>query len=177
MRGIMTDKPYIERLPARTGSSNQIVPGQGTLDLEIAVETEIEGIGMGVLSDGTPFLSQRGLANLCGVMNAHIGTISSQWHEDKPRIGAIKAILASNGWHVSTPHIRVHHGGRTIYAYPEPIVMAILEYYAFDAGQFIQREAVQKFRWLATRSLREIIYDQTGYQPKIEYRANVAAIP
>jgi hypothetical protein len=39
-------------------------------------DTDINGIGMGVLSDGTPYLNQRGLAALCGVQNAHIGTIS-----------------------------------------------------------------------------------------------------
>ena len=50
--------------------------GQGVLDLGIEKDAEINGIGMGVLSDGTPYLNQRGLAALCGVQNAHIGTIS-----------------------------------------------------------------------------------------------------
>lgn len=30
------------------------------LDLQIAVEREVDGVGMGVLSDGTPFLNIRG---------------------------------------------------------------------------------------------------------------------
>jgi len=55
---------------------------QGSLDLGIEKERDVEGIGMGVLSDGTPYLNQRGLAALCGVQNAHIGTISSQWGDD-----------------------------------------------------------------------------------------------
>lgn len=63
---------------------------QGVLDLGIEKDTEINGIGMGVLSDGTPYLNQRGLAALCGVQNAHIGTISAQWDDadPKPRIKA-----------------------------------------------------------------------------------------
>lgn len=61
---------------APTSGSKEITPAQGTLDLE--VERDIDGIGMGVLSGGIPYLNQRGLARLCGVQNAHIGTISSQ---------------------------------------------------------------------------------------------------
>ena len=37
-------------------------PRQGVLDLGIAKQIEIDGVGMGVLSDGTPFLTGRGLA-------------------------------------------------------------------------------------------------------------------
>lgn len=77
--------------------SMEITPAQGELALE--AEKEVQGIGMGVLSDGTPFLNQRGLAALCGVQNAHIGTISKDWAdaEPKPRIAAIKAIVGKGG--------------------------------------------------------------------------------
>jgi hypothetical protein len=66
--------------------------GQETLDLGIERDGEFNGIGMGVLSDGTPYLNQRGLAALCGVQNAHIGTISAQWDDPqpKPRIASIR---------------------------------------------------------------------------------------
>lgn len=40
---------------------------QYSLDLEIVVEKEVDGVGMGVLNDGTPFLNMRGLARMCGV--------------------------------------------------------------------------------------------------------------
>ena len=39
---------------------------QASLNLSIEKDTEIGGIGMGVLSDGTPYLSQRGIAALRG---------------------------------------------------------------------------------------------------------------
>src|SRR6478736_1321243 len=44
--------------------SKGIDPAQGVLDLGIYPQTEMRGFGMGVLSDGTPFLTQRGLACL-----------------------------------------------------------------------------------------------------------------
>jgi hypothetical protein len=71
----------IKHLPAKTGPK-EIDPAQGRLDLHVDKQTEIQGIEMGVLSDGTPFLTQRGLARLCGVQNAHIGTIGTEWDEE-----------------------------------------------------------------------------------------------
>jgi hypothetical protein len=159
---------YIRHLPARPQPKN-ISSAQGVLDLQIDRQAEIDGIGMGVLSDGTPFLNQRGLARLCGVQNAHIGTISTEWgNEEKPRIAAIRAILAKRRIALKSPHIKVYHGTRQMLAYPEPVCMAVLEYYAFDAGPNIQPEAQQRFRWLAGRSLRDIIYTQLGYKPRSE---------
>ncbi len=91
---------------------------------------------MGVLKDETPFLSQRGLARLCSVENAHIGTISSQWNEypAQPRITKIKELLASRGFFIDAPHIGASDGKRTQYAYPDSLCLAVLEYYAFEAG-------------------------------------------
>ncbi|PWS35836.1 hypothetical protein DFH01_19900 [Falsiroseomonas bella] len=131
-------------------------------------EVEFQGIGMGVLSDGTPYLNQRGLAALCGVQNAHIGTISSQWDEpeQKPRIKAIRDIF-TNGGHVlpQSPHVEITHAGRTHYCYPAEVCLAILEYYAFDAGSNTQKEALDNFRRLAGSKLRELIYREVGYNP------------
>lgn len=154
----------IKRLPTRK-PSEEIGSEQGSLFVD--KETEIQGIGMGVLNDGTPFLHQRGLAALCGVQNAHIGTISADWNEDiqKPRIAAIKDLLASRGVSVDSPHIECKRGGRTIYAYPDTVCLAILEYYAFEAGANTKEEAVQNFRTLAGQALRDFIYTQVGYDP------------
>src|ERR1700749_681086 len=95
LRGNQRMSNEFRRLPAKPGQM-QINQKQGSLALEIDKQTEIQGIGMGVLRDGTPFLNQRGLARLCGIENAHIGTISSQWNdvEQKPRIRAIKDLLS-----------------------------------------------------------------------------------
>ena len=98
-RLVKTDPKEISSNPSKISvlapkhGPKEISCDQGELDLQ--VEKDFDGIGMGVLSDGTPYLNQRGLAALCGVQNAHIGTISTQWAEEdqKPRVVAIKAIL------------------------------------------------------------------------------------
>jgi hypothetical protein len=145
----------------------EISPVQGSLDLAIVTEAEVRGIGMGVLKDGTPFLHQRGLAALCGVENAHIGTISSQWNdtEQKPRINAIKDLLKSRGTNVEMPHLEVVHRGRKIFAYPDAVCLAILEYYAFEAGANNKSDALKNFRTLAGNGLHDFIYAQCGYDP------------
>lgn len=54
----------IRRLPMNP-KSKKTDPNQGEFDLAVDKQTEIHGVGMGVLNDGTPFLTQRGLARLC----------------------------------------------------------------------------------------------------------------
>ena len=100
-------------------------------------------------------------------MNAHIGSISSQWLEsdEKPRIKAIKAILAKSGLSPIAPHIEVRHRGTVHYCYPADVCLAVLEYYAFDAGPNCQQEARDNFRRLAGSKLTELIYSQVGYDP------------
>lgn len=152
---------------APVSSGKEIISGQGILALGIEKDTEINEVGMGVLSDGTPYLNQRGLAKLCGVQNAHIGTISSHWEEveEKPRIKAIKAILAKAGFTLQTAHVEVIHKGKAHYCYSAEVCLAVLEYYAFDAGANCQPEARDNFRLLAGSKLRELIYSQVGYDP------------
>jgi hypothetical protein len=140
---------------------------QHILPLGIEKSGDYGDIGMGVLSDGTPYLNQRGLAVLCGVQNAHIGTISSQWNdqEQKPRIAKIKGILQESGLEAQAAHIEVRHGGSVHYCYPADICLAILEYYAIDAGKNIQQQARQNYRLLAGTKLKDLIYRQVGYDP------------
>lgn len=152
---------------AAKSAGREIATAQGFLPLGIEKSGDYGEIGMGVLSDGTPYLSQRGLAVLCGVENAHIGTISSQWneHDQKPRIQKIKAILESAGLVASTAHVEIQHGSKIHYCYPAEICLSILEYYAFDAGSNIQQQARKNFRVLAGSKLRDMIYQQVGYDP------------
>lgn len=149
----------------------EITYNQGVLNLGIETELDVNGIGMGVLSDGTPYLNQRGLAALCGVQNAHIGTISSQWNEvdAKPRIQAIKKILEEDGLVFSDAHIEINYKGISHYCYRAEICLAIISYYAFDAGINCQPEARKNFRILAGSKLRDMIYSQVGYAPKGAY--------
>ena len=152
---------------APKSSRKKITLQQPEFDLGIEAERDIDGIGMGVLSDGTPYLNQRGLAELCGIQNAHIGTISSQWNDipPKPRVKRIKEILSELGVDMSYAHIGVSYNGVMHYCYPAEVSLAILEYYAFDAGTNISQKARENFRILAGSKLREMIYSQVGYDP------------
>lgn len=147
--------------------SKEITPSEPYLPLDIEKDTEQNGIGMGVLNEGTPYLNQRGLAALCGVQNAHIGTISSQWGEadQKPRIATIKGILQKMGVEYPSAHLEISHAGQTNYCYPSDVCLAVLEYYAFEAGSNCQVEARDNFRILAGSRLRELIYSRVGYDP------------
>lgn len=152
---------------AQNRASKEIGLSQPTLPLAIEKDAEIQGIGMGVLSDGTPYLNQRGLAALCGVQNAHIGYISAQWGdaEQKPRIKAVKAILEKAKVSANVPHYEVMHKGVVHFCYPADVSLAILEYYAFDAGVNISEKARDNFRLLAGSKLKELIFSQLGYDP------------
>lgn len=154
-------------IAAKPSTQLEACPDQHTLPLGIEKSGDYGEIGMGVLSDGTPYLNQRGLAALCGVENAHIGTISSQWNDEdqKPRIKKVKAILEQSGFSASATHVEIQHAGHTHYCYPADVCLAILEYYAFDAGPNIQEPAKKNFRLLAGSKLKELIYRQVGYDP------------
>lgn len=163
----ITPKANTISVLAAKSAGKEITPNQGELPLGIEKSGDYGEIGMGVLSDGTPYLSQRGLSVLCGVENAHIGTISSQWNEtpQKPRVQKIKAILESAGMIASAAHVEIMHGGTKHYCYPAEVCLAVLEYYAFDAGANLQEQARQNFRLLAGSKLRDMIYQRVGYDP------------
>lgn len=167
---ITSNANSINKLATKSGSK-EITP-QGELDFGIEIERDVGGIGMGVLSDGTPYLNQRGLAALCGVQNAHIGTISTQWNEPslKPRISSIKSVLEKSGYKAEKAHFEILHKGVVHYCYPAEICLSVLEYYAFDAGANVQPQARDNFRLLAGSKLRELIYSQLGYDPTGLYK-------
>jgi len=136
-------------------------------DLFIDKDTELEGIGMGVLSDGTPYLNQRGLAALCGVHNNQIGAISKEWIEEveKPRIKAIKKILSKVSEIRPKAHFEIENKGLLHFCYPSDVCLSILEYYALDAGRNCQEAARDNFRALAGSGLNNLIYSKVGYDP------------
>jgi hypothetical protein len=133
--------------------------------------TRINDLGMGVFNDGTPFLTQRGLATLCGVQNAHIGSIGVQWNDEVelPRIRKIRSILDDRGETVAEPYTKLTISGKAVYAYGEAFSLAVLEYYAFEAEQFCRPEALKHFRMLAGGGLRHLIYKNLGYDPNSTY--------
>ncbi|MEK6242931.1 MAG: hypothetical protein AABM33_00395 [Pseudomonadota bacterium] len=171
--------PTVSSLPAsmKTTKNNELVPiqpsqlatprTQGRLDLGIDRAIEVDGVGMGVLTDGTAFLTGRGLARLCGVAHRNIQDISTEFQapEAFPRVARIREIMQSHGGSsLEQPYIAIQQRSGTFNAYPDSVCIAILEYYAFEATP-TRPDAIKNYRLLAGKALRDFIYTQVGYDP------------
>ncbi|WP_421219915.1 hypothetical protein [Aeromonas jandaei] len=139
---------------------------QQQIELIPIKEGEVNGISMGVLPDGTPYLSARGLASLCGVAPSSITTLTSNWDLErvKPRGIKISALLREQGILSDDLFIQVTVQGQKVSAFNDISCMAVLEYYAFDSSS-TSDIALQNYRLLARRSLREFVYTSLGYDP------------
>jgi hypothetical protein len=153
-------------------ASESATPQQVEMDLRIEKQVERDGVEMGVLSDGTAFLSGRGLARLCGVHHSRMGEILSEWSSipEKPRITKIKETLAGQGLRYTSPVIGVLEIDQTLktYAWPDTVCWAILEYYALDAQQGSRAQALKNYRLLAAKGLHDFIYTEVGYNPRYQ---------
>jgi hypothetical protein len=119
------------------------------MSLEVHTHHEIDGIELGVLSDGTGFLTGRGLARLCGVAASAIFGWAPNWNPaaTKGRDRKITDLLARHGYTENRLFIELRDGNAKISAFPDAVCMAVLEYYAFEADQPNRRdEALQNFR-------------------------------
>ncbi len=97
----------IKNLPVRNRPKD---PKQWELDLHVENQTFEGDIGMGVLSDGTPYLTQRALGDLCGLRNKYIGQISSEWQSLEPpkEVKRLKELLYEQGVTIpDMPHFEV----------------------------------------------------------------------
>lgn len=137
------------------------------LELFPVTEVEVDGIQMGVLSDGTPYLTMRGLARMCGIDNAVLFRLASNWQEEqlKPRGIKVRELLASQGHRVDSLYTMVKGKTGETHAYTDAVCMAILEYYAFESAQSANEIAIRNYRILARSSFRAFIYNRCGYDP------------
>lgn len=143
------------------------MPQQISLPLvPIKHQAEPGGFEMGVMSDGTPYLTASGLAFVCGTVRSNIITLVNDWHNQRhhPRGQSISKIIARNGGDPTKDlHTPIKVRGITHHAIPADYCMAILEYYAFESRSDAD-VAKDNYRNLATQSLKEFIYKRTGYK-------------
>jgi len=133
------------------------------LDLiRVTVSREINGLEMGVLSDGTSYLTARSLAKLCELAPASILDQGKNWREGK-RDGRLARWLTEHGIDGDSLYVETEVSGTRVHAYPDDVCMLILEYYAFEART--SPTAQQKFRTLARAGLRLFVYSALGYDP------------
>ncbi|WP_431222586.1 hypothetical protein ACQ86O_20225 [Serratia sp. L9] len=154
--------------------NNESMPSdrQGELVLFPVKEKEVDGIQMGVLNDGTPYLTMRGLSRLCGVSHKAIDLLTTEWLDvkQKPRGQKVDAILVKKGLRLTKLFWNLEKNGTDIRAYPASVCMAILEYYAFDAEQVDNETAKANYRALAESTLKRFIYLSVGIDPENPHR-------
>lgn len=151
--------------------SQQATPKQAALDLGIEVQRDVNGIEMGVLENGIPYLTQRGLSDVTGIARNVIQTITKEWEEHfddeilgKDRISFFKDYLFKNGFRERKLHLETVQNSTTHYAYPDVVCMAFLEYYTFES-KADSPKAVENYRKFASYGLRRFIYDALDYTP------------
>ncbi len=143
-----------------------------TIEIETPVtHAEIDGIQMGILADGTPYLTTRALARISGQSPSVIGKLSRDWASErhKPRGRKINSLLALHGYSGDAILLGVEIAGKPVHVLPDAVCMAILEYYAFEADSSTRHIAQESYRLLARHSLRRFIYGHVGYEPRGQF--------
>lgn len=133
---------------------------------QVERQTVIDGVEMGVLENGIPYLTESGLARMCGIDRKVLNRLSTGWIDErlKPRGRQISQLLAQSGFEDDALFLKSVHAGSEINAYTEPVCLALLEYYAFITDE-PRADAVRAFRSLARQTFRDFIYKATGYSP------------
>ncbi len=163
-----TPKKILKRSKNKN-SNDAILNNQGAL-FHAEVQIESNDIEMGVLENGIPYLSERGLAQACGIDKKTLSDISLDWENQKlkPRGKKIAELLAKKNYSENELFIRAEYKGSEIKAYIEPVCIAVLEYYAFEAPDR-KDHATNSYRTIAGYGLRKFVYEATSYQQ--EHRA------
>ncbi|MBV8247444.1 MAG: hypothetical protein JO200_03245 [Comamonas sp.] len=145
---------------------SSLVPAQQQL-FQVERQIEFDGVEMGVLENGMPFLSESGLARMCGIDRKVLNRLASNWDDEKhkPRGRQIGQLLEVLNYFEPALFLRCEHNGSPTNAYTEPVCLALLEYYAFESDE-PRPEAQRAFRTLARTSFRTFIYRAVGYTPE-----------
>ncbi|WP_338678959.1 hypothetical protein OPV09_17670 [Janthinobacterium sp. TB1-E2] len=158
-------------IPGQVATQKQI-----PLDLGIEIQRDVNGIEMGVLDNGIPYLTQRGLSGITGIARNAIQNITKEWEEHwsdvvlgKDRISFFKQYLNSKGFNEPKLHLESIQNGVVHYAYPDIVCMAFLEYYAFES-KADSATALENYRRFAAFGLRTFIYDALHYVPSDKWK-------
>lgn len=129
--------------------------------LKTAVEKTVDGIEMGVLEDGTAFLTGRSLARLCGVSHASVSVPAAAWNNGD-RTSKAAQFLTEQGIKHASLYGHTTVSGIPAHAYPEDVCAAFIYYFA-TASKAPTDEAKRALKILTTAGLRLYIYGRTGY--------------
>jgi hypothetical protein len=143
----------------------KMVPKQ--LELTPVVYQELDGLQLGMLDDGTPFLTGRSLARIAGVVPSVINEWAGEYNPNasRGRDKIIAGLLAKAGFTGDALFVKVNIGtGPAVNAYPDAVVMAVLEYYGFEHDKKSET-AQQAFRTLGRAGFRAFAYAALGIDP------------
>ena len=135
-----------------------------------AIEVSGLPIEVGLLPDGTPFMSGRELARACGISNSTLvgwGEVTPQVG-DRHRAGKLANLLATYNYGGDRLFVRIpdgtKFGGRAnVSAYPYQVCMALLDYYAFEANKEAARNSL---RLLSEKQLPQFICEVVQTPPE-----------
>ena len=151
-------------------------PVQYRLDIGAEVQREVNGIEMGVLENGIPFLTQVGLAAMCGVSRTTIIRIIrecestySKPNTQKGRARFIWKYLEDNGYDQPRLYISFVHNKSLHHAYPDFVCMALLEAIAFESRKS-NPTAIKHYRALAAGGFRQFVYRALSYEPEDKWK-------
>lgn len=168
VKEVSSPTPKALKLSSIGGKIAELVPPPAQGDLfHVEKQIEYQGVEMGVLENGVPYLSESGLARMCGIDRKVLNRLAIGWDEEKnkPRGQQIAQLLEKAGYHENTLFLKSEYKGSPVNAYTEPVCLALLEYYAFVAEEK-REEAINAFRALARTTFRTFIYQAAGYSPE-----------
>ena len=155
---------------------------QLALDLGIEIEKNVNGIEMGVLQNGMPYLTQRGLSQMSGAARSTIQSFTQEWEQTygdpippKGRMAFFKNYLFEKGYDEPRLFIEISKNGSPHYAYTDLVCMAFIEYFAFEA-QSTNDTALTNFRNLARFGLEKFIYQALDYSPRDPFELHNARL-
>ncbi|MGI8388051.1 hypothetical protein [Brucella anthropi] len=151
-------------------------PAQLVLDIGVEIQRDVNGIEMGVLENGIPFLTQSGLAKIAGIARSVLFDINQDWESryNDPILGndrhsRIKEYLARHGFNENRLYIETVRDGSPHHAYPDIVCMAIIEYYAFEAKNK-SNAAIENYRRFAAFGFQKFIYEALNYSPADKWK-------
>lgn len=136
------------------------------LEMTAIVSRTFDDLEIGVLADGTAFLTGSALAAVCGVDRSVVNRWANEFdaNSGKTRDEALYRLLQAQQYEGDSLFIKTRLNGQEVNAFPEAVCMAILEYYAFDAERNSDR-ALHNYRRLARAGIRAFVYSALGYSP------------
>ena len=109
----------VKALPAKNPLNSGSPSNQ--YNLFVDKEKERDGVGMGVLCDGTAFLTGMVLGRLCGCGDHRVSELGPNWGDKVSTNGmveSVKKILRDAGVPLGdAPYVRVSHNGNVLHAY------------------------------------------------------------